>query len=284
MTEEHLPPRATGNDAEVILFTESEDPSRVLLHEFRDGHALQSLCGTCNTGASNRGLPQAYTAWNRDVIAWIHRAVHELCEDYGAAPEDIWSVYHTDGRAKELCIDHGKGENLDGMNNLHPGRIARQVLGMLLAVQRTDVLLKEHPQLAAAYFSEESSSIAPFSLHVALADAGINYLSSAAMLATIPLTAAAAAAMADSSSDIRFWMVSFPPFLICLVEGEMSPITATRIDHWFDQPTGKTFTKSMRKTAYPIALHSEPVVRDLYVGRYEEGEQPAVLTRKPRSL
>ncbi|MFQ6397584.1 hypothetical protein ACLMAJ_29580 [Nocardia sp. KC 131] len=154
---------------------------------------------------------------------------------------------------------------------------------MVLAVQRTDALLKQHPQLAATYFSEDSSSIAPFSLHVALADAGINYLNSGAMLATIPLTADAAAAMADSSPGIRFWMISFPPFLICLTEGEKSPITATRIDHWFDQPTNKTFPKSMRKTAYPIALHNEPVVRHLYAGLYEETEPPIVRTRKPHS-
>ncbi len=283
MTEEHLPPKATGNDSEVTLFTKSEDPARVVLHHFREGHALPSLCGSCNTGASNRGLPQAYTAWDRDVTAWIQRAALELCENYGAEPEDIWSVHHSDGRATELCINHGKGLDLDGMNNLHPGRIARQVLGMVLAVQRNDVLLKQHPQLAAAYFSEAASSIAPFSLHVALANAGINYLTSGAMLATIPLTADAAAALADSGPEIHFWMISFPPFLICLSEGSTAPITAARIDHWFDQPTNKTFSKSMRKMAYPIALHREPVVRNLYAGLYEQTEPPTVRTRKPHS-
>ncbi|MGN2638717.1 hypothetical protein ACTD5D_21600 [Nocardia takedensis] len=147
------------------------------------------------------------------------------------------------------------------MRNLHPGRIARQILGGILAVQNTRRLLDDHPRLQAAYFSEEPASIAPFTLHVALANAGTAYLNTSASAITIDL------ATGSSTAD-ECWIMAFAPFLMILVEGEMSPITATRIDHWFQRPTNQAFGRRADRTVtYPIARRGELPVESLYQGR-----------------
>ena len=72
-------------------------------------------------------------------------------------------------------MDHGRGVDPGQRENLCPGSIVRQVLGMMLAVQDKPYLMEDHPQLQGAYFSDTPTSIGPMSLHVALADAGFGY-------------------------------------------------------------------------------------------------------------
>jgi hypothetical protein len=214
-----------------------------VIRSYRDGHTIPSLCKSCNTGASNRGLPQAYQAWRDDVVSNLELA---------AATYE----YKTGG-ALVVPIEHGRDTFTKQMTNLHPGRIARQVLGMTLAVQATRSLIDNNPQLKAAYFSDETASMEPFSLHVALANAGINYFRDLVVSLRIEVET-------GRSTGIDFWMISFPPFLMCLVDGPVAPIEATPIHQWLGHPVNAFFGKQERNVTYLIANQAHPLVAKMY--------------------
>jgi hypothetical protein len=256
MTDEHLPPRAADNSSPVTLYNE-QDGALVVVRSYSDGHVIPSLCSSCNNRASRRGLPQAYTAWRDDVVSHVNLAAATYEFQTGGARTDLWALQKPDGGAFVLPIEHGKDVLSKRMMNLHPGRIARQILGMTLAVQASRNLLDNHPQLAAAYSSDGPTSIEPFSLHVALADAGMNYFSSGVRSVTVDLGS-------GRSTGIGFWMISFPPFLMCLVDGPEAPIAATRIDQWLAYPVSAVFGRHERKVVYPIANQEELLVAKMY--------------------
>ncbi|MEP7021932.1 MAG: hypothetical protein ABI808_14900, partial [Pseudonocardiales bacterium] len=105
--------------------------------------------------------------------------------------DDLWSLRTSNGGAFWLPFEHGRGDGQAGMTNLHPGRIARQLLGMVLALQSDRRLLDEYPQLASAYFSDASVFTRCRGLHVALANTGLAYFTSGAMVVTIDAKSAA---------------------------------------------------------------------------------------------
>lgn len=255
MTDEHLPPRSTGNSSHGTLYNEQEG-ALVAIRSYRDGHAIPSLCKSCNTGASNRGLPQAYQAWRDDVVSNLELAAATYEYETGGARADLWGLQKRDGGALAIPIEHGRDALTKQMTNLHPGRIARQVLGMTLAVQETRGLL-DNPQLKAAYFSDGPASIEPFSLHVALANAGINYVSDGLVSLRIEVGT-------GRSTGTDFWIISFPPFLMCLVDGPVAPIEAAPIHQWLGHPVNAFFGKQERNVAYPIANHAHPLVAKMY--------------------
>lgn len=256
MTNEHLPPRAADNSSPLTLYNEREG-ELAAVGSYWDGHAIPSLCSPCNNSASRRRLPQAYTSWRTDVLGHINLAAATFEFQTGRARTDFWALQKPDGGAFYLPVEHGKGVDSKQMMNLHPGRIARQILGMILAVQASRELVDNHSQLVAAYSSDGPTSIEPFSLHVALADAGLNYFSSDARSIRIDLRT-------GHSTDIGFWMISFPPFLMYLVNGPESPTAATRIDQWLTHPINHFFSKHEREVAYPIANRNEPLVAKMY--------------------
>ncbi|MGF0320686.1 hypothetical protein [Nocardia fluminea] len=260
MTVEHLPPRGTGNKSEVTLYREESGGGFTALAPFADGHALPTLCYQCNNGASERGLPQAYIAWHEDVVSQVQQYATGYHQVTGGSLDGFWSYKASDGSAKMLPLEHGRGADPDKMTNLHPGRIVRQVLGGFLAVQDNRRLLDDYPQLVKAYFADEPASIAPFSLHVALTDTGLTYQPAGSMMVTIDRRTGR-----STSSD--FWVLVFPPFLICLVRGDEAPTAATRIDHWFDQPVKATFSRQGRNVSYPIALRGDLLVEKLHRDR-----------------
>jgi hypothetical protein len=237
-TLEHLPPRSAGNDQPIRL----ANPPGGIIREFTEGHAIPVLCDDCNGGASNRGLPGAYKLWRNDVIEAVKTAT--IRESHGRA-FDIW------GSAVEVGVDHDYA--------LHPGRVARQVLGMLLAVQDSPDLVREHPQLQAAYFSDDAASIAPLSLHVALANTNFAYLTNALVTGQMDLRTGIA-----SHSPMRLWC--FTPFVATLLEGGPMPWPTTRIDMWLELPTSYHFRKRDRDVTYPVANRSHPVIEALYRG------------------
>jgi hypothetical protein len=256
MTDEHLPPRAADNSSPVTLYNE-RDGALIAVESYRDGHVVPSLCSPCNNRASRRGLPQAYAAWRDDVVSHVNLAAATYEFHTGRARTDLWALQKPDGAAFLLEVEHGKDVLSKKMTNLHPGRIARQILGMTLAVQSSRDLLDNHPQLAAAYSSDGPMSIEPFSLHVALANAGLNYFSSGVRSVNFDLGR-------GRSTDISFWMISFPPFLMCLVGGPKAPIAATRIDQWLASSVTAVFSRQERKVAYPIANQNELLVAKMY--------------------
>jgi hypothetical protein len=259
MTEEHLPPKSTGNNSPINLYTE-QNGALIVLRSFQEGHTIPSLCNKCNNKASQRGLPQAYELWRKDVIGHLMQAAAVFHHASGRPPDDLWLLTQPDG-AFNLPMEHGTELDSDRIVNLHPGRIVRHALGMILAVQGSRYLLDNHSQLAIAYHSDEPTTIEPFTLHVALANAGPVYFKDVLLSASIDLTGS------DKSSSTPCWLLCFPPFLIALTEGLQPPIEATRIDQWFTYPTSQFFNKRDRRVSYPIADQRTFPVRILYQDR-----------------
>lgn len=257
LTKEHIPPRATGNDASGTLFREIEGVLQAF-ENFSDGHAVPTLCGPCNNGASDRGLPQAYTKWQEDTIFQLQQVAAAFSAKTGKKPNELWAHEAAPGEPFILPLVHGQGTSI----TLQPGRIARQVLGMILAIQMDKYLITEYPQLQQAYESKGPVDISPLTLHVALANAGMNYLTSGAGHSTLDL-------QSGSASQLQgFWMLGCPPYLLVLAEGDDAPISGTRIDHWFDypakdKPSTEQFSKGARRVSYPLANRK----KDLLVGK-----------------
>jgi hypothetical protein len=238
MTLEHLPPKSAGNDQPINLVDEAGS----ILQQFSEGHAIPTLCDGCNNGASNRGLPGAYKLWRKDVIAAIKATTSASSK---GKPFNIWRTLLS------VEVAHSYA--------LHPGRVARQVLGMLLAVQSRPQLITDHPQLRDAYFSEDGASIEPFTLHVALANTGFRYFTDVVAAITTNLAQGTSEAI-----DMHLWC--FTPFMATLVDGPAPPWPATRIDRWLGHPTSYHFRKKDREVEYPIADRSHPLIGMMYQG------------------
>ncbi|MEU4321259.1 hypothetical protein AB0F85_25165 [Nocardia fluminea] len=257
MTLEHVPAKATGNSSQVDLYRELNGQFEKVTRAFTAGHALPTLCGDCNNGAQRRGLPDAYTAWHQDVVAHVRTFADALHHATGEDPNNVWHLCRRDGRAAMVPMEHGKGLDSMKMMNLHPGRIARQVLSGILAVQNTPYLLRDNPVLTQAYFSEDAASIAPFTLHVALANAGTGYFETGISQGTFNL-------VTGRFDAAQSWLLACTPFVFGLVKGEQEPFTSTRIEHWFQYPVHETFGKRNRIVEYPIGRPGDLVIDKLY--------------------
>lgn len=238
MTLEHLPPKSAGNDQPINFV----DKAGNIIREFNEGHAIPALCDGCNNGASRRRLPDAYKLWRENVLAAIE--ITTATESKGR-PFNIWRT------SLSVDVNHSYA--------LHPGRVARHVLGMLLAVQTRPQLITDHPQLGDAYFSEDEASIEPLTLHIALANTGYGYFTDVVAAVTLNLRQGT-----SESKDMHLWC--FTPFLATLVDGPAPPWPATQIDQWFSHPTSYHFQKRDRRVSYPIADRSHPAVAMLYQG------------------
>lgn len=238
MTLEHLPPRSAGNDQPVHLV----DDEGTVLQAFEDGHAIPTLCKACNGGASHRGLPAAYKLWRQEVIAAIESTT--ATESAGKA-FNIWRT------TLDVPVEHGY--------SLHPGRIARQILGMVLAIQGSPELHHRYPQLQAAYLSSGPWSIGPLTLQLALANTDFRYFTSELAAVTLNTHSGTSAVL-----GMHVWC--FAPFLVALVEGDAPPWAALRIDPWLELPTTYHFRKRDRKCSYPIADRSNLLVQMMYQG------------------
>ncbi len=116
MTLEHLPARSAGNNKPMRMCNDTG----TIVQDFLDGLAIPTLCGDCNGGASRRNLPGAYKLWRNDVIEAVRSTTARQ------RPRPSFNIWRTG-----LVVD------VDHEYALHPGRVVRQVLGMVLAVQAT---------------------------------------------------------------------------------------------------------------------------------------------------
>lgn len=128
MTDEHVPPKSTGNDEAVHLVEDYFDLDSVLAEvaEWDQGHVVRTLDRRCNGRASDWGYVKEYRRWH-DLFKEAHRA----------------------GRATR--IDPFRGDrpwSIDLPYDVMPARFVRQAIGMLLAVQASPDLLAGSPQLA----------------------------------------------------------------------------------------------------------------------------------------
>ena len=238
MTLEHLPARSAGNDKPTRMCNDTG----TIVQDFRDGHAIPTLCGDCNGGASRRNLPGAYKFWRNEVIEAVRSTTARQ------RPRPSFNIWRTG-----LVVD------VDHTYVLHPGRVVRQVLGMVLAVQATRDLVDRLPQVREAYFSEDASSIEPLTLHVALANTNFSYFNS-------ELRAVETDLRTGESSATAMHMWCFTPFVAVLAQGDKAPWPAARIDHWLPHPTSYHFQKRDRRVSYPIADRSDPMISQLYEG------------------
>jgi hypothetical protein len=115
--------------------------------------------------------------------------------------------------------------------------------------------------LTTAYHSDEPTSIEPFALHIALANAGSAYFKDVLLPVSIDLTGN------GKTDGTSCWLLCFPPFLVILTEGSEPPIEAIRIDQWLAYPSNQCFSKRDRKVSYPIADQRELLVGKLYQDR-----------------
>jgi hypothetical protein len=128
MTDEHVPPKSTGNSEPVNLVEDPFDLPGVLqeVAEWDEGHVVRTLDLRCNGRASEWGYVKEYRRWH-----------------------DLVKAAHVVGRAKR--IDPFRGDQpfpIELPYDVMPGRFVRQVVGMLLAVQASHELLAGHPHLA----------------------------------------------------------------------------------------------------------------------------------------
>ena len=128
MTDEHVPPKSTGNEDPVQLIEDPFDLQSVLrqVAEWDEGHVVRTLDGRCNGRASDWGYVKEYRQWH-----------------------DVFKVAHVAGRATR--VDPFRGAHpfsIELPYDLMPARFVRQVVGMLLAVQESPELFAGSPQLA----------------------------------------------------------------------------------------------------------------------------------------
>jgi hypothetical protein len=165
MTLEHVPPRSTGNNIPVrqIIDPIGGDDLAREVRDWRDGHAVRSLCSECNLRASRWGYVSEYRKWHDLVIVEAHRKAKRGGNDplRGTEPFEFSLPY-------------------DAM----PARFVRQVIGMFLAVQEAEHLLASYPILADLIGPEphedrrrsEGLSIKPLRVLVSVANTKLAYV------------------------------------------------------------------------------------------------------------
>ena len=128
MTDEHVPPRSTGNDGPVRLIEDPFDLQGVLrqVAEWDEGHVVRTLDGRCNGRASAWGYVKEYRRWH-----------------------DLFKEAHVAARATRIDPFRGAQPfSIDLPHDVMPARFVRQVVGLVLAVQESPQLFVGAPQLA----------------------------------------------------------------------------------------------------------------------------------------
>lgn len=178
MTAEHIPPRSTGNDQPVNSVINPFDLQRTLqaVAEWADGHVVPSLDERCNNRASNWGYVDEYRKLH-DLVLAVARPASGLQGDDPLRQATPLRV--------ELPYD------------VMPARLARQIIGMFLAVQEDEHLFASAQVLVDLIGGDPSDGgrrrrdgldISPFRLYMSVGTrSGYGTTPMAAL--TIPLTA-----------------------------------------------------------------------------------------------
>jgi hypothetical protein len=141
--------------------------------------------------------------------------------------------------------------------NLNPGKIVRQVLGMMLAVQDTPATCWTHGP--------------SWPLHTTPTSRTRSNRSRCTWRSSTPAWALPkrGAIRVDEPhrpgrEQHRVLAGAFPPFLIFLTSGPKAPVEATRIDHWLEYPASRAFSKRDRKNRLPDCRPARIVVAKIY--------------------
>lgn len=236
MTLEHLPAKSSGNDQETRLFNDQGS----IVRTFAEGHALPNLCRPCNNGAEHRRLPGEFKPWKEQTIEAIFKHSRRgggIDPFAGDTP---------------VVVPHDYG--------LHPGRLVRYAIGMVLAVQQAPTLMSLHPELVAAYRTDEPTSLATLRIHLALINAPGAYFSHVVSQVTMDR-------LTRTSRQQPLWVAGFLPFLVAIGEGNEAPWRSLDITPWLSFDTKYHFRKIDHVVSYPVADRRSLLVQQFYSAR-----------------
>lgn len=255
MTEEHIPPRSTGNSQPVTLTTGSGLLQELVL--WREGHVVKSLCKACNGRASNFGYVKQYAAW------------HELFVD-----EAKRYARHTGFNA----LMEPTSFEIELPYDFEPGRFIRQVIGMFHAVQETHLLAASMPELLTLvgpdpeHNRERPHPPLAINGHLYLAVADIRWAYGTSPVMAIPITIGPADTglilpPASSGPTNDEYFMALTPFLFTLSTRPVDR-AGLEITAWTELPVngpGSRLKKSERRLAIPTLRQVDPMIRALVV-------------------
>lgn len=202
MTDEHVPPKSTGNDEPVQLVDDPFDLQSVLrqVAEWDEGHVVRTLDRRCNGRASDWGYVKEYRRWH-----------------------DLLKEAHVAGRATR--IDPFRGDqpcSIELPYDAMPARFVRQVVGMLLAVQESPELLAGSPQLADLIGGDPDDdeqprstglSIEPLHLYMSVYSGAWAYGTCPVTSVTIDMTSSALIVPPGARArDVDVYLLALAPF------------------------------------------------------------------------
>lgn len=245
MTREHVPPRSTGNRTPVGLVADPFDLNSVVrqVAEWHDGHVVSTLDSTCNKRAGDWGYVKEYRRWFELFVAEAKAAAATTGTDplRGTKPFEI-----------ELSYD------------VHPGRFARQVLGMFLAVQATEHLFATYPALPELIGSDPSDGsqrrmggldISPLRLYLSVCNARWSYAAVPMLAVTTRLRPTSQLLWTPPSSPPRpdeLLILCLSPFAFALTTADASDL-GRDISHWTRWSADQRPSKRDRRFIVPTA-------------------------------
>lgn len=249
MTDEHIPPASTGNTAPVHRVADPFDGASVLAEvaEWRHGHVVRTLDRTCNGRASDWGYVREYRKWH-----------------------DLLVEAHTAGRRTKVDPFRGSPFHANLPYDVMPARFVRQVVGMLLAVQATEHLLAEHPQLAQLIDLDpelrsgprrEGLNIEPLHLYMSVYSGPWGYMTQPMAQVEVPLTPSALVVPPGSRSRTSsLFVLALSPFVFIAADapGNRYGLEVSSWTRWrYDQRP----RKSERDVTLPTVEDLEPGLR-----------------------
>jgi hypothetical protein len=254
MTDEHVPPRSTGNTEPVRRVVEPFDPSSVIqdVAGWKDGHVVRSLCEECNHRAGHWGYVAEYRRW------------HDLF------------VNHARKLARTTGKDPLRGADRFQLTlpyDVFPARLVRQVLGVFLAVQASEHLFATCPALPTLIGPGSASprdalhegvSISPLHIYMSVCNANMSYATQPMASVQVVLAKPDSALWTPRSSGRidDFLMLALTPFTFVLTT-QQSDRLGCDITEWTMWSRDRRPHKSDRSLDLPTVDMHESTVRGL---------------------
>ncbi len=251
MTEEHLPPRSTGNKGAIRGWTDADvDPvdASVVQEAIRtwpDGHTVPTLCDPCNAKPSSWKYVLEYGRWRDFFVEAMRIHVTETGSDPFRA---------------------GRNHDVELPYDFNPRRFAGQIAGMFLAAQRYPVLREGNPGLVEAVGGGLSRDegppggvdVAPVDLRLGLGNADFVFSQNTAILGTTTAAGPRPSGLlvpVPTTVTTSYQVGLFAPFVFTLVEsGPTPPWPSISITGWLQLGHHDRLSKQHRKIRVPVGL------------------------------
>jgi hypothetical protein len=256
LTDEHVPPRSTNNNAPVGRVADPFVRDAVVreVAAWDEGHIVRTLDVGCNNRASRWGYVKEYRRWFELVVDQAKAVVRQTHIDplRGAQPMEI-----------ELPYD------------VHPGRFVRQVLGMFLAVQATERSFVAHPKLPELIGPDPSDNstrrvdgldIAPLRLYLSVCNANWCYHETPMLTVTTTLDARSELLWTPPSSTPSQFddalMLCLAPFAFVLTTKDARNL-GRDISTWTQWSVDQRPNKNQRRITLPTVDQLQGAMRAL---------------------